>query len=60
MIANLSAASRFTLERHQLAQVICQVRFSQSFVSTNKRRSRRFRRRSATDIPDSYSSQPSP
>jgi uncharacterized protein (TIGR04255 family) len=28
MIANLSAAPRFTLERHQLAQVICQVRFS--------------------------------
>jgi uncharacterized protein (TIGR04255 family) len=28
MIANLSVAPRFTLERHQLAQVICQVRFS--------------------------------
>lgn len=28
MIANLPAAPRFTLERHQLAQVICQVRFS--------------------------------
>ena len=28
MIGNLPAVPRFTLERHQLAQVICQVRFS--------------------------------